>query len=458
MIGMLLDCLKALRPAFSRQAAYRWFVITLVGFFLRDDSWGVSSVVRAMALTPGAYPCLLNFFHSSAWDAQKLMEIWRGWLLSLRLERRINGRIVLIGDHTKTPKDGRKIPGVETMHQESETASKPSYFRGHHWGLLALWTHGGQRDFATPVWAEIHPRDSQESRATRMVVAAAAIAKDLGQQAYLTLDAFFAAGPVFLTGARGGLHILTRAKINTTAYEPAPAPVKPRRGRKRLYGKKIKLYGLFDAQDAPFQTVRATVYGTAQEARILTLDLLWKPAKATLRFILIESTHGRIVLMTSDLTLAATDALEMYCARTRIETLFNSIKNLMGGMAYHFWSSYLPKSSRRPLRNQTDEPVSTRPDKTRNTLQAIAKFFAVQMIALGLLQVLACRCGEQIHRIARCWMRTPCGKTPSESYARAAVINLWNEFTTDSVDNEITRIIRAKQNRAKTPRLFQKAA
>jgi hypothetical protein len=458
MIGMLLDCLKALRPAFSREAAYRWFVIALFGFLLRNDLWGVSSIVRALALTPGAYPCLLHFFHSSAWDAETLLAFWRGWLLRQGLEHRVNERIVLIGDHTKTPKDGRKIPDVETLHQDSETASKPSYFRGHHWGLLALWTGGGQRDFATPLWAEIHPRGSDESRVTRMVAAAAAIAKDLGQ-AYLVLDAFFASGPAFLTAAAlGGLHILTRAKSNTVAYKPAPAPAKPRRGRKRLYGKKIKLYDLFDARAAPFQTVRATVYGTAQDVRILTLDLLWKPTKGMLRFILVESARGRMVLITSDLTLAATDALEMYCARTRIETLFNSIKNLLGAMAYHFWSRYLPKASRRPLHNQTNAPVSSRPDKTRTTQQAIAKFFAVHIIALGLLQVLACRCGAQIHRIAHCWMRTPCGKTPSESYARAAVTNLWNEFSTENTNNEIVRIIRQKQKRAKTPRLLKKAA
>ncbi len=50
---------------------------------------------------------------------------------------RIDDRLVMFGDHTKQPKDGQRMPGVETLHQDSETC-KPSFFRGHHWGCLSL--------------------------------------------------------------------------------------------------------------------------------------------------------------------------------------------------------------------------------------------------------------------------------------------------------------------------------
>ena len=61
--------------------------------------------------------------------------------------------MVLVGDHTKTPKDGRKIPAVTTLHQESETGSKPAFFRGHHWGCIALLVRAADKVFATPLWA-----------------------------------------------------------------------------------------------------------------------------------------------------------------------------------------------------------------------------------------------------------------------------------------------------------------
>jgi len=63
------------------------------------------------------------------------------------------------------------------------------------------------------------------------------------------------------------------------------------------------------------------------------LDLLWKPIKGLVRFILIETSRGRIILMSSDPTLDPLLALSLYTARVRIESLFASVKNLLGGLA-----------------------------------------------------------------------------------------------------------------------------
>ena len=40
--------LTHMRPAFSRQATYGWFIIVFVGFMVRTDTLGVSSIVRAL--------------------------------------------------------------------------------------------------------------------------------------------------------------------------------------------------------------------------------------------------------------------------------------------------------------------------------------------------------------------------------------------------------------------------
>ena len=69
-----------------------------------------------------------------------------------------------------------------------------------------------------------------------------------------------------------------------------------------------------------------------------------------LRFILVESSRGRMVLISSDLKLNPIAAVEMYCRRVTIETLFDTLKNTLGAMGYHFWSQYLRSASRRFLR------------------------------------------------------------------------------------------------------------
>ena len=155
MLKELERFLLFMRPAFSRQASFVWFVVVFVGFICRSDVYGVSSIVRALWLAPECYPGLLHFFHSTAWNAETLMTLWWQWLVNKKAAHRINGRLVLIGDHTQTPKDGRKIPAVSTLHQDSETGSKPSFFRGHHWGGIALLVQAGDKYFATPLWASI---------------------------------------------------------------------------------------------------------------------------------------------------------------------------------------------------------------------------------------------------------------------------------------------------------------
>jgi len=83
------------------------------------------------------------------------MSIWWQWLVKKNVAHRINDRLVLVEDHTKTPKDGRKMPAVATLHQDSETGSKPSYFRGHHWGCIGILMQACDKYFAVPLWANI---------------------------------------------------------------------------------------------------------------------------------------------------------------------------------------------------------------------------------------------------------------------------------------------------------------
>lgn len=447
MMGYLEALLQTIRPAFTRQATFGWFVVAFAGVVMRQDTYGVSSIIRALSLAPVYYPALLHFFHSTAWTAERLYQHWEGWLIQQPVVERVAGRVVLLGDHTKQPKDGRRMPGVTTLHQDSETSSKPSFFRGHQWGCLSLLGHAHGKRMALPLWAEIHPDDTADSRATRLVHVAAAIGLRLRLQIFLVLDAFFAVGPVFCAAAasNGALHILTRAKKNVVAYRTPPPLRRHRRGRRRVYGRKLKLMQLFDARPDDFLYARALVYQQEETVRYLVLDLIWKPTEGLVRFILIETSRGRLILMSSDLTLDALSALSLYTARVRIESLFASVKNLLGGLAYHFWSRYLTPVSRRPARGSHPAPVSSRPARTANTLAAIEKFMALHLVVLGALQLLAATCGDAVRKHAHCWLRTPSNRVPSDFVSRTALANVLHENISTVAENSVIALIRGKR-------------
>ena len=222
-----------------------------------------------------------------------------------------------------------------------------------------------------------------------------------------------------------------------------------------MYGRKLKLMKLFDTRPQDFLSAKTIIYCKQETVRYLVLDLVWKPVKGVVRFILIESSRGRIILMSSDLTIEPLIALNLYTARVRIESLFASLKNLLGGLAYHFWSKYLAPVSRRPRRGSHPAPVSSNPDRTANTLAAIQKFMALHMIVLGTLQLMAATFGDAVREHARCWLRTPSGAMPSDFISRTALANVLREYLRNVAKNPVIAIIRRKQiqhqnNREKT--------
>ncbi len=430
-----------------------------MGVVTRMDTYGASSFVRALGLVPDSYLCVLHFFHSDAWSVEGLMRLWWQWLGREQVHWELNGRLVFTGDHTKTPKDARKMPAVTTMHQDSETASKPSFFRGHHWGCIAMITHVKDRFFSTPLWAAVHegldtmggPSEKQVPKTVRIVHMAQRVAQVMGQNVYLVLDAYFSVGTVFLAAATLSgeestlVHILTRAKKNVVAHLPAPPKNPHIPGPKPLYGEKLKLYDLFELWQDQFTTATTRVYGQSVNVRYYSANLLWKPVKGYLRFFWFDTPRGMLVLMTSDLSLLPLDTLEIYCRRTTIETLFNTLKNVLAGMTYHFWSKYLKRVSRRPFRNQEKKRSSAKLPATIKTLVAIEKYVNLHFLAIGMLQLIAMHFSHEVKKIACCWMRTEPKDIPSEFIVKIALTNMMKNNNTVFGKSTIMQLIRTKQ-------------
>jgi hypothetical protein len=61
-----------LRPAFSRLRAFLWFATAVVGFTVRTELLGVTSLVRALKLDARCYNRLVDHFHSSAVKLDRL--------------------------------------------------------------------------------------------------------------------------------------------------------------------------------------------------------------------------------------------------------------------------------------------------------------------------------------------------------------------------------------------------
>jgi hypothetical protein len=430
----LYQMLETFRHLCSRRTPWLLFCLIISGFIVTPHPEGLSSLCPFWLAHDSDYHRLLHFFRSSAWQLEPLIAHWSGLVLSQHIAVVVEGRHVLLGDHTAVVKDARRMPGVVTLYQHSDTQSKPNYFRGHYWGVLGLLTGSLQEAFCTPLEARLHQgllhidpelpsHADRDTQSTRLLHMALTFVKRHGTQAFLVLDAFFACATVFepansywsIDLKQPCLYVITRAKKTYRAYLIPQAPTSPRAGRPRKYGDKIKLYEVFETHRAQFMETVCQVYGHEETVSYLVLNLMWKPLKAPLRFIFAMTSRGPIVLMSNDLSLEPLVAIALYWARVRVEIMFAMLKGLLGAFAYRFWSHYIERQSRKPKKNATlKAPHPDHLEVVQRTWKACEGFVMLGCIALGMLQLIALQLDAHIWSAFTRFLRTRRRTLPSE--------------------------------------------
>ncbi len=461
MIRTVEDILTNFESCFRRKAAFKWFVLIIIGLIIRWDTYGVSSFVRHLALEPGHYYNLLHFFHASSWNIEVIIKIWLYTIQTYCQPIKIDGYHVLIGDGIKVSKEGKKMPGVKKMHQQSNNSNKPPYIYGHHFGVMAMLVGNAAKAFALPIIAEIHegtktlrkiqgkqtPVVNGEEKitiVTLMLNMVINIVKKIEQPSLLVLDAYFAVGNTFIMAqelnekyGKPLLHIITKAKSNAVAYLENPKNNKDKEN-------KIKLYDLFSLRAHDFTSKKLVLYGGKRTVAYLVWDLFWEPIGKKLRFVLVKDGNDNFVLMSSNLSLSPENIILAYSYRFKIEVTFKGLKQLLGAFAYRFWTSALPK-----LKTKLNLEELTAEEKRliANTLNAIEGFVNFGCITLGILQILALNYSQSIWSEYTGWIRTKTSSTPSEEIVQNVIRSKYFYNHQDFNNSLISEIIKSKQRK-----------
>jgi len=441
MLEYLYNSLVSFRKVFSRHRTWIVFTIIVLGFIGCSEMVGVTSFCRFWLLDTAGYYKLLRFFRSTSWGLPHLLKHWFVFVMSQNQALFSQGRVVAIGDHTYTSKEGRRMPGVVTLHQDSETQSKPSYFRGQCWGALAVVVGSAINPFALPLMLKMHQgfahiESNNESNALtlpeHMVKMALDFALKIGRPVVLTLDAYFAVKTVFqmaqsiysLQLKAPLVEIIVKAKKGYVAYFQAAPEDYTGMGRPHKYGEEIHIMEVFDHLHL-FQKSTIRIYGRLEQVPWLCLDLLWGPTAGLIRFVFAITSRGPIVLMCSNLNQDPLAAIELYCLRTRIETMFDMLKNVLHCFQYHFWSKKMPKHSRRPKSNKTlQAPKYEDLQTVQACWNAIEGFVNFGAIALGMLQLIALQFPNQIWNRFEGFLRTRSREIPSERTTKTVIAHL----------------------------------
>jgi hypothetical protein len=316
---------------------------------------------------------------------------------------------------------------------------------------------------AVPLIARIHEglifsnRD-QRSLLDKMVTLLLSLTRLWKQPVLLVADAYYASRKIILPLLEYGHQLITRARINTVAYFPASRPSKPRRGRPKVYGKKVRLRDL--AEDiSQFKTAPSPI-DEDNNIRLLyrCIDLLWRPVGKLVRFVIVRHPQrGMIFLMATDTELDPLQILTLYSHRFKIEVGFKQAIHVLGSYAYHFWMQQMT-----PIRARSgNQYLHMKSESYRYQIRRkmIAYHLHVQLgcVAQGLLKHLALNHGALVWRQFRSWLRTMnLTKPPSELVTAYALRDRLHEFLDELAwepnTKKFLRLFRSPRNRAKMGR------
>jgi hypothetical protein len=423
---------------------FLWFVTCLAGITIRRDFLGVTSIVRTLGLKGICYDRILDFYHGTGLKLDKLTHTWVRIVLKIFPHiLRVNGRLLLVGDGIKIPKEGKKMPAVKGLHQQSESNSKSPFIMGHSFQAIGILVRALNNVLAVPLVSRIHEgvvfsnRD-QRTLLDKMVSLIESL--EIREPFYLIADAYYATGKIVKKLLKKGDHLITLVKSNAVAYYPASRNSQhKRRGRPRIYGKKVKLKTLFDDSDT-MQTASSPVYGEKRtQIRFRSLDLIWRPVGILVRFVVvIHPVRGRCILMGTDLALPALEIIRLYGLRFKIELSFKQAIRVLGAYAYHFWMKKMNPIRRFSGNQYLHKKPEAYRKAVRRKIDAYHRYVQTGLIAQGLLQYLSAAFPQLVFSSFGSWFRTiRTDFPPSELVTAIALRNTFPEFLSDSSKNSI---------------------
>jgi len=436
MIKFLNEAICSFRKCFTRLATFSWFVVIVIGIMVRTDRLGAtSSVMRSLGLY-SQYESLNKYFRSDAWNLHDMEKSWGHYINANAPVVRVAGAAVLPGDGIKVAKEGKRMPGVKRLHQESENSSKPEYIHGLMFGSIGVLVEKNDKEFCVPLGCEVQDGireimsweykegERQGSHVVETIKLGHRVSEPFGNS-ILLLDRYFQTAPAYkqlaeLNDNNERVQAIIMAKSNAIAYEEPPIRTPRTRGRPRLKGESVKLLSLFNEKAGEFKTVSLKIYGNKQDIRYYSTDLLWgKGLYRKLRFVLVEYGDTRTIISCTDLSLDPAEIVRLYSKRFKIECTFKSMNQDVAAFANRFWTHDMPKLNRFAKSSDPDRSTGIKDERARRNvrkaLDASEGYVFCGAVALGLLQMLSLLFFNGDTGLKLRYLRTSSKTVPSEA-------------------------------------------
>jgi hypothetical protein len=343
-------------PVFNSPSAAN-FSVLVYGWILAGCRGTVSRAIRAAGeLAPKHFSSYYRFFSRAEWGVDVL-----GLALLPRLLSFVDGNTIkLIVDDTLTRKGGRHIWGANMHHDPLHWMCNAIAF-GHNWVAMAIVIRVPllTRPVAVPIFMRLYrskkkrqgknAKGASEAKAkgvpaageyrTRpelamemLILARNAIPVDrrihlLGDSAY--------GGKSISRKLPDGVDMTSRMCMTAALYKQAPVRKPGQKGRSRVKGERLPSPKEMAASKTRWKKATVTLYGKEVPVLYKQVQALWYSSAGSrlLNIVVVRDPKGNRkddCFFSSDLSLSATEVLELYACRWALEVAFRDIKQFLG--------------------------------------------------------------------------------------------------------------------------------
>jgi len=334
----LLSCLATFEPCFTAPS-YRRFLTLMPGWLVCVGKRTVTGVMRAAGVAEKDACGFQRFFSRGAWSPHDVGRVVLQMVLKLVAPAQ---RVELTLDDTLARHTGKHIASAG-MHRDPllSTGAKPYFHFGHNWVVLAVavglpWG----KTVSLPVFARLYrtakaAKAAQVEHLKRTVLAAqmlAEVAKCEAKRRFLVFADNAYVNRSIVRELPEDVDLVGRGRMDAALYASPP----PYRGlgRPRLKGKRLESPEQ-RAKKGRWKNIDVVVYGRCATVQVKVFNALWYIVGGSreLRFVLVRGWPGHDkddVLVSTDLSLTATEIIEGYCKRWSLEETFGWAKSRLG--------------------------------------------------------------------------------------------------------------------------------
>jgi len=334
----LLKILENFRPL-MRVEVYRTFGLLITGLLVGQAKHGT---VRASVFGPAEYqPARISdFFTTHRVSPQALMAKLSAVVLRLAYGGALPARMFWIADSTQTEKPyAEKIASLGLFHRSKRVVGRAKHLKGHCYVCAAhLYQHldaDGRMNWASVLCgALLYVKGASIPALTGRLAAQMRLPE--GPRHVWVVDRGIISRPLLRALDKLGQFALGRVRTNQVIYF-APRR-QPKRGRKKLYGRKCRVDHLLKRfpERLRRQSDSLRVKGKDRRVEIYDAEIMlrgvWKGRACLARMIVVIVPGLKKLkpwyLVTTDLELEVIAAVRAYAGRAQVEVNFDEAKEL----------------------------------------------------------------------------------------------------------------------------------